>query len=136
MAHRPEMFAPTRGFSWMADSMETCTVLWGRSLLLWQRNLGKFELFFENIAHESSCMPDRPDKFGPTSGDEQWGRSVLPKQRHLRQARSLIAYRLVTIIVDITLQYNIYKELHLALECTTKPPPTKTPSARIHFGRH
>ena len=28
-ADRPEMFAPTRGFSGMADSMEPCTMLWG-----------------------------------------------------------------------------------------------------------
>ena len=39
-AHRPKMFAATRGFSGMADSMEPCTMLWGRTLLLWQRNLG------------------------------------------------------------------------------------------------
>ena len=63
--------------------------------MLWQQHLGKFGLFFDKIAHESSCMPDKPDMFGPTSGDEQWRRSVLKKQRHLRQARSLIAYRLV-----------------------------------------
>jgi len=34
------MFEPTRGFSGMADSMEPCTMLWGRPLLPWQRNLG------------------------------------------------------------------------------------------------
>jgi len=33
--------------------------------------------------------------FGPTSGYDQRGRPLLPRQRHLRQARSLIAYRLV-----------------------------------------
>ena len=60
----------------------------------WQRNFGKCGLFFDKIAHESSCVPDRPDMFGPTSGDDQRGRSLLPRQRHLRQARSLIAYRL------------------------------------------
>ena len=95
MADRPVMFAPTRGFSGMADSMEPCTMLWGRSLLLWQRHFRKFGLFFDKIAHESSCMPDRPDMFGPTSGDDQRGRLLLPRQRHLSQARSLIAYRLV-----------------------------------------
>ena len=88
MADRPEMFAPTRGFSGMADSMEPCTMLWGRPLLL-------IFGFFDKIPHESSCIPDRPDMFGPTSGDDQRGRPLLPRQRHLRQARSLIAYRLV-----------------------------------------
>ena len=28
MTDRPEMFAPNRGFSGMADSMEPCTMLW------------------------------------------------------------------------------------------------------------
>jgi len=28
MAHRPQMFAPTRGFSGMADSMEPYKMLW------------------------------------------------------------------------------------------------------------
>ena len=69
----------------------------GRPLLLWQRHFGKFGLFFDKIDHESSCMPDRPDMFGPTSGDDQRGRPLLPRQRHLRQARSLIAYRLVCL---------------------------------------
>jgi len=40
MAHRPEMFGPTRWFSGMADSMEPCKMFWGRPLLPWQRNLG------------------------------------------------------------------------------------------------
>jgi len=39
MAERPQMFAPTRGFSGMADSMETCKMLWGRPWLPWQRHL-------------------------------------------------------------------------------------------------
>jgi len=39
MADRPEMFAPTRGFLGMADSMEPCEMLWGRPLLSWQRHL-------------------------------------------------------------------------------------------------
>ena len=43
-----------------------------------------FGLFFDKIAHESSCMPDRPDMFGPTRGDDHRGRSLLPRQRHLR----------------------------------------------------
>jgi len=63
---------------------------------------GQICAIFDNIAHESSFMPDRPDVFGPTSGDEQWGRSVLPRQRHLRQARSLIAYRLVCLFVCVS----------------------------------
>ena len=29
MADRPEMFGPTRGFSGMANSMESCKMLWG-----------------------------------------------------------------------------------------------------------
>jgi len=99
MADRPEMFAPNRGFSGMADSMEPCTMFCGRPLLLWQRHFGKFGLFFEKIAHESSCMPDRPNMYGSTSGDDQRGRPLLPRQRHLRQARSLIAYRLVCMSV-------------------------------------
>jgi len=40
MVDRPEMFAPTKGFSGMADSMEPCKMLLGRPLLPWQRNLG------------------------------------------------------------------------------------------------
>ena len=99
MADRPEMFAPNRGFSGMADSMEPWTMLWGRPLLLWQQHLGKFGLFFDKIAHESSCMTDKPDTFGPTSGDDQRDRPLLPRQRHVRQARSLIAYRLVCMFV-------------------------------------
>ena len=78
------MFAPTRGFSGMADSMEPCTMLWGRPLLPWQRNFGKFGLFFDKIAYKSACMPDRPDMFGHTRRDDQGGRSLLPWQRHLR----------------------------------------------------
>jgi len=67
MSDRPEMFAPTRGFSWMADSKEPRTMLWGRPLLPWQRNLGKFGLFFDKIAYKSACMPGRPDMFEPTA---------------------------------------------------------------------
>jgi len=33
MVDRPEMFAPTRGFSGMADSVEPCKMLWYRPLL-------------------------------------------------------------------------------------------------------
>jgi len=40
MTDRPEMFAPTRGFLGMTDSMEPCTMLWGRPLLPWKRHLG------------------------------------------------------------------------------------------------
>ena len=39
MADKPEMFAPTRGFSGMADSMEPCKMLWDRPLLPWQQHL-------------------------------------------------------------------------------------------------
>jgi len=63
------------------------------------QNLVKFGLFFDKTAHESSCMPDRPDMFGSTTGDDQRGRSLLPRQWHLRQARSLIAYLLVCMYV-------------------------------------
>jgi len=62
MTDRPDMFAPTTGFSGMADSMEPCTMLWGRPLLPWQRNLGKFGLFFDKIAITISglvCQIDR-----------------------------------------------------------------------------
>jgi len=99
MTDRPQMFAHTRRFSGMADSMEPCTMLWGRPLLPWQRNLGKLGLFFDKIAYKSACMQDRPDMFGPTRGDDQRGQSLLQWQRHLRSARSLIAYRLVHIVV-------------------------------------
>jgi len=34
MTNIPDMFAPTRGFSAMADSMEPCTMLWGRPTLV------------------------------------------------------------------------------------------------------
>ena len=87
MADRPEMFAHTRGFSGMADSMEPCKMLWGRPLLPWQRNLHK-------IAYKSACMADRPEMFGHTGGfsgmaDSMepckmlWGRPLLPWQRNL-----------------------------------------------------
>jgi len=49
MADRPEMFAATRGFSGMADSMEPCKMLCGRPLLPWQRNLSE--------ARRSSRLP-------------------------------------------------------------------------------
>ena len=107
MADRPEMFAPTRGCSGMADSMEPCT------MLLWQRHFGKFGLFSDKIAHESSCMPDTPDMFGPTSADDQRHRRLLPRQRHLRQARSLIAYRLVCLLTPRLL--GVYYFLSLTL---------------------
>jgi len=42
MADRSEMFALTRVFLEMADSMEPCKMFWGRPLLPWQRNLGYF----------------------------------------------------------------------------------------------
>jgi len=68
MADRPEMFWPTKGFSGIADSMEPHKMLRGRTLLPWQRNLGKFGIFLRKIAYKSACMPDRPDMFGPTMG--------------------------------------------------------------------
>ena len=40
-ADRLEMFAHTRGFSTMANSMESCKMLWGRPLLPWQRNFAR-----------------------------------------------------------------------------------------------
>ena len=36
---RRRLRLPTRGFSEMADSMESCKMFWGRPLLPWQRNL-------------------------------------------------------------------------------------------------
>jgi len=69
---KTEIFAPTRGFSGVADSMEPYKMLWGRPLLLpWHRNYGKFGLFLHKIAYKSACMPHRPDMFGPTRGTEQ-----------------------------------------------------------------
>ena len=38
-ADRLKMFAPTGGFSVMADSMEPCKMLWDRPLLPWERHL-------------------------------------------------------------------------------------------------
>jgi len=67
----------------MADPTVPCKMLWGRPLLPWQRNFGKFGLFFKQIAYKSACMTDRPAMFGPTRGDDQGGRSLLPWQ-HLR----------------------------------------------------
>jgi len=64
-----------------------------------------FGLFYDKIAHESSGMPHRPDTFGPTIGDDQRGRPLLPRQRHLRQARSLIAYRLVCLFVCLYVRH-------------------------------
>jgi len=52
----------------MADLMETYKMLWGRPLLPWQQNFGKFGVFLHKIAYKSTCMPDRPDMFGPTMG--------------------------------------------------------------------
>jgi len=54
----------------MADSMETCKMLWGRPLLPWQLNFGKFGLFFHKIAYTSACMAHRCrlDMFGTTRG--------------------------------------------------------------------
>jgi len=45
-AGRTEMFAPTRGFSGMTDSMKPYKMLLGRPLLRWQRIFGKFGLLF------------------------------------------------------------------------------------------
>jgi len=70
-ADRPQMFGLTMGFSGMADSIEPCKMLWGRPLLPWQRNLGKFWLFLHKLAYTSACMADRPDMFGPTRGADQ-----------------------------------------------------------------
>jgi len=81
MADRPEMFGPTRGFSGMAYSMEPCKMLCGRPLLPWLWNFGKFgAIFFHKITYKSACMPDRPDMFGPTRGDDQRGWSLLSWQ--------------------------------------------------------
>ena len=33
----------------------------------------KFGLFFDKIAYKSACMPDRPDMFEPTRGNDQGG---------------------------------------------------------------
>jgi len=46
MAERPQMFAPNRGFSGMADWMEPYKMLSGRPLLPWQRKFDKFGLLF------------------------------------------------------------------------------------------
>ena len=44
----------------MADSMEPCKMLWGRPLLPWQQNLGKFGLFFtKSPISRLVCQIDR-----------------------------------------------------------------------------
>jgi len=54
-------------------------------------------------------MADTPEMFGPTRGFSEmadsmepckmlWGRPLLPWQRHLRWAQSLVAYRLVRVL--------------------------------------
>ena len=69
-------------------------MLWGRPLLPWQQNLGKFGLFLHKIAYRSACMAERPEMFAPTRGflgmaDSMetckmlWGRTLLLRQRHL-----------------------------------------------------
>ena len=67
MTDRPEMFAPTRGFSGKADSMEPCTMLSANPCC----HGNEIWAIFDKIAYKSVCMPDRPDMFGPTGGDDQ-----------------------------------------------------------------
>ena len=32
---------------------------------------------FHEIVYKSACMPDRPDMFGPTTGDDQGGGAIV-----------------------------------------------------------
>jgi len=62
MADRPEMFAPNRGFSGIADWMEPYKMLSGRPLLPWQR---KFGLLFHKNRFFLVCRWNRAI-FGPS----------------------------------------------------------------------
>jgi len=72
MTDRPEMFAPTRGFSGMADSVEPCTLynVVGPTLVVMTTKFGQIWAIFDKIAYKSACMPHIPDMFGPTRGDD------------------------------------------------------------------
>jgi len=79
MTDRPEMFAPTGGFlGWpiQCNHVQCC----GPTIVAMAT---KFGLFFDKITYKSACMPDRLDMFGPTRGDDEGGRYLLPWQRHL-----------------------------------------------------
>jgi len=106
MADRPHMFAPTREFSGMADSTEPCRCCGADCCCHGNEILAK-------IAYNSTCTADRPQMFKPCRGFSGMadsmqpckilhGRPLLPWQRHLRYARSLIAYRLVTLFFPRT----------------------------------
>ena len=49
MADRPEMFAPTRGFSGMADSMEPCTILWATPVAMTTTFRQIWAIFRQNL---------------------------------------------------------------------------------------
>jgi len=49
MADRPEMFAPNRGFSGMADSMEPYKMLWADPCCHGIENLANLGYFFTQI---------------------------------------------------------------------------------------
>ena len=71
MTDRRDMFGPSRGFSGMANSMEPCTMLWGRPCChgneIWTKT-----------ACNSACMADRPQMFAPTRGFSGMADSMQP----------------------------------------------------------
>jgi len=71
MADRPEMFAPTRGFSGMADSMEPCKCC-AADPCCHGNNI------WAKIAYTSASMADRPQMFAPTRGFSGMDDSMEP----------------------------------------------------------
>jgi len=53
------MFGPTKGFSEMADSKESCKMLWGGPCCHGNEILANLAYFSQN-AYKLACMPDRP----------------------------------------------------------------------------
>jgi len=89
----------------MADLMEPCKLLWGRPLLSWQRNFGKFGLFLHKIAYNSACMADVPEMFGPTGGGVTRRPTLVAMAMAttfgLGAESTLVAYRLVIKCVGL-----------------------------------
>jgi len=67
MTDRPQMFAPTRGFSGMADSMEPYKMFWGDPCCHGNKIWAK-------IGYNSTCMAHRLQMFAPTRGFLGYGR--------------------------------------------------------------
>ena len=71
MTNGQEIFATTRGFrGWPIqwNHVQCC----GPTLVAMETKFGQiWAIFFDKIAYKPVCMPDRPDLFGPTRGDDQ-----------------------------------------------------------------